>query len=510
MRYTLFLFAVLMGFGAPQASAERRIEFVSAPGGGDALIVGLQEGSDFTELQPIMGDEAFTNLQRAVKQAGYSAKPGKVKSFLTGAASFGEVHLIGLGEAPLTQRVWENFGGRAAKAASTSKAERVAIFAEKSDSSAASHIAFGASLGQYAFNKYKSGGDKGVDGSLAIVTSNTEVVQNAYNNKERHVADAVIWTRNIISEPGGAVYPEEFVTRTRAAFRGVPNTNISVLNANQMQKLGMGALVGVGKGSVRPPRLLVVRYNGGASGDAPLVFAGKGITFDTGGISLKSNSGMWRMKYDMSGAAASTGAVLGLAKSRAPVNVIVIAALAENMPSGGAQRPGDVVKTMSGKTIEILSTDAEGRLVLADAVWYAQQQFKPALLVDLATLTGSVRVALSDEYAGLFARDDDVANKLIKAAKAAGEDLWRLPLHESYYDQIKSDIADIKNSGAGNPGAGVGAAVIGTFVNEETPWAHLDIAGMAWRTEATPTTPKGAAGFGVRLLDQLARDHVAE
>ena len=510
MRFALFFFSVFVIFAGPQAHAERTVGFAAAPENGDALIVGLAPDAGLDELKPIMGDEAFASLQRAVNRSGYIAKPGKSQSFLTGAEEFGEVHLIGLDEAPLKARHWEDFGGRAASLAATSKADRVAVLAPSADASAGPRIAFGARLGQYAFNKYKSGDEDNRNGSLVIISDDVDAVQAAYNSERRHVADAVVWARNIITEPGGSVYPEEFVNRARTAFRGVSNVSISVLNPSQLEKLGMGALVGVGKGSVRPPRLMVVRYNGGASGDAPLVFAGKGITFDTGGISLKGNDGMWRMKYDMSGAAAATGAVLGLAKSRTPVNVVAIAALAENMPSGAAQRPGDVVRTMSGKTIEILSTDAEGRLVLSDAVWYAQQQFNPALLVDLATLTGSVRVALSDEYAGLFTRDDAVAGKLMKAGETAGEDLWRLPLHKNYDKQIKSDIADIKNSGAGNPGAGVGAAVIGTFVEEDTPWAHLDIAGMAWRTEATPTTPKGAAGFGVRLLDRLARDHVTE
>ena len=510
MRFALFFFTIFLGFAVSTAHAERAVSFAAAPESGDALVVGLAPKADLNALKPVIGDEAFANLQRAVNRSGYLAKPGKMKSFLTGVAGFGEIHLVGLAEAPLKDRDWEDFGGRAAKLAADSKADRVAVWTPTATAEAAPDIAFGARLGQYAFNKYKSGDNESTGGSLVIISDDSESAQSAYNSEQRHVADAVVWARNIITEPGGSVYPEEFVSRARAVFRGAPNVSISVLNTSQMQKLGMGALVGVGKGSVRPPRLMVVRYNGGASGDAPLVFAGKGITFDTGGISLKRNDGMWRMKYDMSGAAAVTGAVLGLSKSRAPVNVVAIAALAENMPSGVAQRPGDVVRTMSGKTIEIISTDAEGRLVLADAVWYAQQQFDPALLVDLATLTGSVRVALSDEYAGLFTRDDAIADKLINAGKQAGEPLWQLPLHESYDEQIKSDIADIKNSGAGNPGAGVGAAVIGTFVKEETPWAHLDIAGMAWRFEETPTTPKGAAGFGVRLLNQLARDHVAE
>jgi leucyl aminopeptidase len=251
--------------------------------------------------------------------------------------------------------------------------------------------------------------------------------------------------------------------------------------------------------------MFIVRYQGAAANVAPIAFVGKGITFDSGGISIKPNDGMWRMKSDMAGAAISIATVAALAKMKAPVNAVGVAALAENMPDGGAVRPGDVLTPRSGKTIEIMSTDAEGRLVLADGVWYAQERYKPSLLVDIATLTGSVGRALGDEYAGLFTRDDAVATRLMNSGEASGEDLWRLPLHPNHFEQIKSDIADIKNGSTGEPGASTGAAFIASFIKEETPWAHLDIAGVDWRDEATPTKPKGASGFGVLLLTELAR-----
>jgi leucyl aminopeptidase len=267
----------------------------------------------------------------------------------------------------------------------------------------------------------------------------------------------------------------------------------------------MGAILSVGKGSVRPPRMMVVRYAGSEA--APVVLAGKGITFDSGGISLKPGAGMWLMKDDMAGAAAVVGTVLSLARSRAPVHAVAVAALAENMPDGGATRPGDVVRAHNGKTIEILNTDAEGRLVLADAVAYAEKRFRPAAIVDVATLTGSVVGALGDEYAGLLTRNDGLADQLLAAGRASGEELWRLPLHANYAKDMKSDIADIKNVvEGGGPGAGLGAHFIGYFVTDQTPWAHLDIAGTAWRSEMLPTVPKGAAGFGVRLLDRFVRD----
>jgi leucyl aminopeptidase len=288
----------------------------------------------------------------------------------------------------------------------------------------------------------------------------------------------------------------------------VDNVTIDVLDVRDMEKLNMGALLGVGMGSERPPRLLLVNYRGGDKGAAPLAFVGKGVTFDTGGISLKSPKGMWRMKYDMSGAAAVTGTVLALARRQAPVNAVAVAALVENMPSPTAQRPGDVRQTMSGKTVEVLNTDAEGRLILADAIWYAQQEFEPALVVDVATLTGSVKVALGQIYAGLFSRQDDLVEQLLAAGKASGEEVWRLPLHPKFSEVIKSDIADVKNVvEGGHGGASIGAAFIGTFVQEETRWAHLDIAGRAWAFEPTATTPKGAAGWGVLLLNQLVLEY---
>src|SRR5690606_6142404 len=244
-----------------------------------------------------------------------------------------------------------------------------------------------------------------------------------YEAQRAPVSRAVFFARDLISEPASVNYPESFVQRAREAFAGLPNVRIEVLDVPAMEKLGMGGILAVGRGSVRPPRLLVVRYDGGERNAAPLAFVGKGITFDSGGISLKDGRGMWRMKYDMSGAAAATGAVLALAGRRAPVNAVAVAALAENMPSGTAGRPGDVVRTMSGKTFEVISTDAEGRMVLSDAVWYAQQQFKPRLVIDLATLTGAVRTALGDEYAGLFSRDDALAAQLEAAGRESGEDL---------------------------------------------------------------------------------------
>ncbi len=495
---------ILFVFGLSSAAAQRTVDFAEAPSSGDALIVGVTGFDSLDALGAIIGADALANLRRAVAATGFKPEAGETASFVSGAESYGEIYLVAVSD-DMRPRDWEDFGGRAALLGRASKAPRVSVLAPEMNADDAVDAAFGAVIGGYSFDKYKSDAPP-IAGALSFVTGTPGAARASFNSERRHVAEAVNWTRDMQSEPANVLYPEEFVRRARAQFEGVRNISISVLDVRAMERLGMGAILGVGKGSVRPPRMMIVRYDGGAAGAPPIVFAGKGITFDSGGISLKANKGMWAMKADMTGAAAVTGATLGLAKSRAPVNVVAIAALAENMPGANAQRPGDVVKTMSGKTIEIMSTDAEGRLVLADAVWYAQRGFSPSLLVDVATLTGSVGRALGDEYAGLFTRDDAIAERLRAAGEAAGEDLWRLPLHPNHFKQLSSVIADAKNGDTGPPGASTGAAFIGSFIAEDTPWAHLDIAGVDWREEPTATAPKGASGFGVRLLDRLARD----
>ena len=498
------VFAALLVLLSP-VRAEREIEFAAQAGADDALIAAVTGPDDLDTLKAQMSAAAAKRLEKAVAGSLFTGEVGETASFLLGGER-GEVHLIAVSAGAMARRDWADFGGRAGLIAKTSKAARIAVLAPGANAGDVAAAAEGAVLGAYAFNKYKSDAPPEVDGALVFIAAQPGPARAQFASEGRHRAEAVNWVRDMQSEPANVLYPEEFVRRAREAFRGVGRVSITVLDERDMARLGMNALLGVGRGSVRPPRLLIIRYNGAATGAEPLVFAGKGVTFDTGGISIKPNQGMWQMKSDMTGAAAVTGAVMSLAKSRAPVNVIAVAGLVENMPDGGAQRPGDVVRAMSGRTIEILSTDAEGRLVLADAIWYAQQEFNPALLVDVATLTGSVGRALGDEYAGLFSRDDAVAERLLAAGQMSGDDVWRLPLHPNHDLQIASLIADIKNADTGPPGASTGAAFIGAFVSRDTDWAHLDIAGVDWRLEPTATTPIGASGFGVRLLDRLARD----
>jgi leucyl aminopeptidase len=283
---------------------------------------------------------------------------------------------------------------------------------------------------------------------------------------------------------------------------------VTVLGVKEMKALGMGALLGVAQGSAREPRIVAMEWIGGGKGSVPVAFVGKGVTFDSGGISLKPGEGMWDMKWDMGGAAAVTGAIAALAGRKAKANVVGVVGLVENMPDGNAQRPSDIVKTMSGQTVEVLNTDAEGRLVLADAIWWTQETYKPRAIVDLATLTGAIIIALGTEFAGLFTKDDALAAQLSKAAETTGDQVWRMPLAKPYEDMMKSDVADIKNiSGVKDAGSCTGAAFIGKFVKNGQSWAHLDIAGKAWTNKEKPTIPKGGTGFGVRLLDAFVREN---
>jgi len=278
---------------------------------------------------------------------------------------------------------------------------------------------------------------------------------------------------------------------------------VEVLTGDQMKTLGMGALIGVAQGSVRDPRMLVMKWAGGAEGTPPVAFVGKGVTFDTGGISIKPAQGMESMKWDMGGAGAVAGAMLTLARRKAKANIVGICGMVENMPDGNAQRPGDVVTTMSGQTVEVINTDAEGRLVLADAITYAQKEFKPTVIVDLATLTGAILISLGHEFGGLFTPDDKLAQQLLAAGEETGDKLWRMPLHETFDRLIDSPIADMKNVGPREGGSITAAQFIQRFVDEGVKWAHLDIAGKAWSEKPSTTYDKGATGFGVRLIDQF-------
>lgn len=320
------------------------------------------------------------------------------------------------------------------------------------------------------------------------------------------IAEGVAFTQTLVAEPPNILYPESFVERCQhLADLGV---ELEILDERQMKALGMGALLGVAQGSTRPPRLLAMRWNGGNAGEAPVVFIGKGVTFDTGGISLKPGAGMDMMKWDMGGAGAVAGAMKAIAGRKAKANVVGVVGLVENMPDGNAMRPGDVVTTMSGQTVEVLNTDAEGRLVLCDAISWAQKAYDPKVIVDLATLTGAMVISLGHEYAGMFANDEALAADLLAAGEASNNKLWRFPLSPAYDKLIDSPIADMKNIGPREGGSITAAQFLKRYVDEGVAWAHLDIAGMAWADKDGPVYAKGATGYGVRLLDRyIAAKH---
>ncbi|WP_309622412.1 leucyl aminopeptidase [Novosphingobium sp.] len=324
---------------------------------------------------------------------------------------------------------------------------------------------------------------------------------------EDALADGVELTRELVTEPANIIYPESFVERVGQRLDGT-GIKVRVLDETEMTALGMGALLGVAQGSVRKPRILVMEWNGGPAGEKPVAFVGKGVTFDTGGISLKPPAGMEDMKWDMGGAGAVAGAMLALARRKAKANVVGVCGLVENMPDGNAQRPGDVVTTMSGQTVEVINTDAEGRLVLCDCVTWVQKEYSPTAIVDLATLTGAILISLGHEQAGIFSNDEGLAGKLIAAGNVSGDKLWRMPLGPAYDKLIDSPIADMKNVGPREGGSITAAQFIQRYVDKGTPWAHLDIAGMAWASKPGQTWDKGATGYGVRLLDRYVRDNL--
>jgi leucyl aminopeptidase len=373
--------------------------------------------------------------------------------------------------------------------------------------SIAAHVAYGAVLKGYRFDKYRTKKDKDSVPRLKSLTLQCDPWEEARRVHQplSAVAAGVALTRDLVTEPANVIYPESFVERCRElAHAGI---KVEVLGQKEMKKLGMNALLGVGQGSIRESKLLILKWNGAAdSALKPLALIGKGVCFDTGGISLKQPGGMWDMKWDMAGAGAVAGAMLALAKRKAKANVIGLCGLVENMPDAKAQRPGDVVTSMSGQTIEVQNTDAEGRLVLCDVIWYAQQTFQPRAIVDLATLTGAIIQTFSEHYAGLFANDDDLATRLFKAGQDTGERVWRLPMGDEYDKDLKSLIADMKNIGGGRAGSITAAQFLKRFV-KDTPWAHLDIAGTVWNDKGTALAAPGATGFGVRLLNKFVQDN---
>ncbi|MFO1148684.1 MAG: leucyl aminopeptidase [Alsobacter sp.] len=495
-----------------------KIDFArpSLPASGTVVLFVGDDGA----LPAIDGIDSHLS-QAVVRAAAAEGFKGKVGSAMTLLAPSGlqaaKLVLVGIGGTKeQAETNYVKLGGIVLGHAGKSKAITVILEGPagwRVDGAAAADLALGASLRAYRFDRYKSrkgdGEDEPASVNLTIALKDAAAAKRLARSSLA-IGDGVVLARELVNEPPNVLYPEEFARRAEALTKlGV---EVEVLDARKLEKIGMRALLGVGQGSRKESRVVLMQWNGAksAGGKAakakPLAFVGKGVCFDTGGISIKPAQGMEDMKGDMAGAACVVGLMHALASRKAKVNVVGAIGLVENMPDGNAQRPGDIVTSLSGQTIEIINTDAEGRLVLADVLWYVQDRFKPAFMVDLATLTGAIVVALGQENAGLFSNDDTLAERLAAAGRATGETVWRMPLGPAYDKIIDSKFADVKNSGGRQGGSITAAQFLQRFVNA-TPWAHLDIAGTAMGSPASDINKSWASGWGVRLLDRLVADH---
>jgi len=487
---------------------------LSKPG---ALAVFATENATLSPSAEKLDRDTGGALKRAISASKFKGDKGQTLKLLAPQGiKASQILVVGLGKAgAIDDLAAQNAGGIVVRELSRSVEATAFVVvdaikgADLSPSDFAANAAYGGLLRSYRFDKYRTkqkAEDKPVLSTLNFMTSDAAKARKAFGPMSK-VADGVFFTRDLVSEPANILYPVSFAARARALTKlGV---KLQILDQKQMAKLGMGALLGVAQGSAHAPRMVAMRWDGapGAKDKAPIAFVGKGVTFDTGGISIKPAGGMEDMKWDMAGAGVVTGLIHALAARKAKVNAVGVIGLVENMPSSTAQRPGDVVKTMSGQTIEVINTDAEGRLVLADALWWCQQTHKPHTMIDLATLTGAIIVSLGHHHAGVFANDDTLAERLSAAGKATGEAVWRLPLGEAYDKQVRSNIADMKNVGGRDAGSITAAQILQRFVKDGVAWAHIDIAGMAWSSEDAPTVPKGGTAFGVRLLNRLVADY---
>ncbi|WP_422006900.1 leucyl aminopeptidase [Pyruvatibacter mobilis] len=479
-----------------------------------ALILPAVEGTSLPPTAEAVDKAMSGGLKRAMKAADFKGKAGQVLDVVAPeGVGVSRLYMVGLGAArSVKQAGLETAAGTMVARLNAARVKQASIAADPiadsdlSDADIAAHLAMGAQLAAYRFDGYftkQKPDQKPTLTKFAVMTKAQARAKKAWEIQSA-IAQGVYLARDLVNEPPNILYPESFAKKCKALTSH--GLKVEVLGEKQMEKLGMGSLLGVGQGSVRESQLVVMRWEGGAQNAKPVAFVGKGVTFDTGGISLKPGAGMEDMKGDMGGAAAVTGTMLALAARKAKVNAVGVLGLVENMPDAGAQRPGDIVTSMSGQTIEIQNTDAEGRLVLADALWYTQDRFKPRIMIDLATLTGAILVALGEEHAGLFSDNDKLSEQLAEAGKASGETVWRLPMGDAYDKLIKSKFADMRNIGGRNAGSITAAQFLNRFTNG-VPWAHLDIAGTAWQSGAKPTSPSWGTGWGVRLLNRLVADN---
>jgi leucyl aminopeptidase len=486
-----------------------KIEFVASASASEVLAVLVHEGRVLSGMGPHLDSATSGALTKAMTASRFT---GGSNSTLIVAAPAGvdaaTILLSGAGDAgKFDDLALEAAAGAAYHAVKMSGATTLTLDAHALTADQAARAAFAARLAAYRFLKYRTTlkADKTPSiETIRVVAADTTAAAAAYDRLSP-VADAVEFSRDLVSEPANILYPVEFANRVKALEK--LGLEVEILGEKELEKLGFRTLLAVGMGSRRESQVAIMKWNGGAKGDQPIAFVGKGVTFDTGGISIKPSDGMEEMKWDMGGAAAVSGLMHALAGRKARVNAIGVIGLVENMPDGNAQRPGDVVMSLSGQSVEVLNTDAEGRLVLADCLWYTQERFKPKFMLDLATLTGAMIVALGLEYAGVFSNSDELAGNFLAAGPKVGENAWRMPIPAAYERHIDTPIADVKNTGNGRAGGSITAALFLQRFTNGTPWAHIDIAPTAWvKDSRNPTVPDGAVGWGVRTLDRMVAD----
>jgi leucyl aminopeptidase len=496
----------------PMADAPKPAFAPFAAPSADVLVLFCEEGLKFGPASRKALAPTGDLIRRAAAAERFTGKSGSALEIVTPAGlAVSRLVILGAGKAgKVKPQDLVKLGGMARGKIPAAVTEGI-IFAELAGGALkpdqAAELALGAQLRAYAFDRYKTKRKEGEDPpaktKVTIGVANAGAAEKAWASREA-VGDGVIIARDLINEPANVLYPEEFARRAGTLKKlGVA---VEVLDVPAMKKLGMNALLGVGQGSRKDSRVVIMRWNGGKKGTPPVAFIGKGVCFDTGGISIKPAASMEDMKGDMAGAACVVGLMHALAARKAKVNVVGAIGLVENMPDGNAQRPGDIVKTMNGQTIEIINTDAEGRLVLADVLHYVNTKHKPRFMIDLATLTGAIIVALGQEYAGMFGNDDRLCDRVNKAGLATGERVWRMPLGPEYDKMIDSKFADMKNTGGRWGGSITAAQLLARFV-DKTPWVHLDIAGTALGSPQTDVNKSWSSGWGVRLLNQLVEDH---
>jgi leucyl aminopeptidase len=486
-----------------------KISFAASRPAGDYALV-IPSAGDKRPALASVGDGTRA-VEAAIKRQRFDGDSGSVVEYFLDGDPAHRVLVIGIGSGTTAADAAEKLGGASVSRLLLSGETHAVIDLTglEFDADAAARVGLAAALRAWRYDRYKTRLKEKQKPTLKKVTiiGGGEGAAKLWDSRYSAVYEGASLTRELVTEPANIIYPQSFVERVLASIDGI-GLEVEVLDGPAMEKLGMGALLGVNQGSRREPRILVLRWNGGAKGEAPVAFLGKGVTFDTGGISIKPAAGMESMKWDMGGAGAVVGAMKALAMRKAKANVIGVCGLVENMPDGNAQRPGDVVTTMSGQTVEVINTDAEGRLVLCDVITWTQKVAKPKVMIDLATLTGAMVITLGHEMAGVFSNDDGLAQQLLAAGKKSGDRLWRQPLGEGYDRLIDSPIADMKNVGPREAGSITAAQFLQRYVDEGVKWAHLDIAGMAWSDKPKPTYDKGATGYGVRLLDEFIAANV--